>query len=585
MAALAHGDAGLALADRGPARLVRVGRCVVDHHVAVVVLPVAHLERRYALRADRTLVDEPVAVVVETVAHLDARRLPRLCDLAHGAVTAAVAHPHARPQAHALAPVVAGRSELREPLVDQLVAVVIEAVAHLVVGRCRDDRREGVGDAVLVVGEEGRRGAARVGDGVELGGVGGHGADSDDVGVDRDAGDCVAQRGRSGDGVALALVDAVGEQHDRVLAARHRAVALHDRLEVVLRGLQRARQRRGPRSAQLTIPARAEAAVVTWQLARVELGLLAVEPRQVLLEGAVEADEQVGATTGCAAGAGVVDAVGLVGPGDVDVGVERGGIAGAVDRLRVAPGRVRGRGVVPRVVVAAADLLALEPLGGLTGATHSLVLVIAGQGEVGVGERSEHVRQRTLRRVQPGVVAVDRVRVAPGVHAEVVRRSVTERRPTQDIAQHRRRAVDHQHEAGTCVGDRPNARGDVGGTCLRHAVHARGHRLPVAGERSEPVVRRSVEVVVPAVAYLTDIGTVDEQLAGAAPRLARADRTHPAERARHVEGRRRVDRGHARQHVDDAAASSAAAVVARAGRLRARALRVALGLRIAAPSA
>src|SRR5690606_25355955 len=56
-----------------------VGVIVVDQAVAVVVLAVAHLGARDALRAPQReiLVDQPVAVVIDAIAHLDAWRQRR----------------------------------------------------------------------------------------------------------------------------------------------------------------------------------------------------------------------------------------------------------------------------------------------------------------------------------------------------------------------------------------------------------------------------------------------------------------------------------------------------------------------------
>src|SRR5262249_28787406 len=151
----AHDLALLALAgaDR-PARRAHVDRIVVDEPVAVVVEPVAllvggrraapahehavdarlgartalaHVRAARLAHADRHVVDHPVAVVVEPVAHLGAG-----VDGAH-----AHRHAHATGQDAELARAHvrrAARAHVVQALVDEPVAVVVLAVAHFGLG-------------------------------------------------------------------------------------------------------------------------------------------------------------------------------------------------------------------------------------------------------------------------------------------------------------------------------------------------------------------------------------------------------------------------------------------------------------------
>ncbi len=207
-----------------------------------------------------------------------------------------------------------------------------------------------------------RSSSARRGDGVELRRLRGQRAEADDVGLHLRGGDDALQRGRRRHRVALAALGAVGQQDDRVFTARHRAVALDDRLQVVRRRVERGRERRRPGGAELAVAAAAVVAVIAGQHARVEVGLDAVEPLQRLLERLVEAHEHVGPAPRRPARSRVVDAVALVGPADVDVGVERRRVAGRVEPLHVAAGRdgEDRRHVVARIVVATAELLAFR---------------------------------------------------------------------------------------------------------------------------------------------------------------------------------------------------------------------------------
>jgi hypothetical protein len=154
----------------------------------------------------------------------------------------------------------------------------------------------------------------------------------------------------------------------------------------------------------------------------VEIGFLSVEPREILLQRFVEPYHNVRAAAGYATAAGVVDAVILVRPTNVDVGVEGGGVTRAGIEQRHVASRRDGVGwcyVVGGIVVTTATLLALEPVRCLAATVDAHVLMIPSQGKIGIGERREHVVEYALSDIDLGVVACDGIRVRSGVDANV----------------------------------------------------------------------------------------------------------------------------------------------------------------------
>src|SRR6185436_16433397 len=125
----------LALSGVDAALLVDAGeRRLVDVAVAVAVDAVGDL--RQALRAGQPLVDLSVAVVVEPVADLGPRRAGRRVALGALPVVGADHFAGARADAQSAGALVA---EPGEALVDQAVAVVVLAVAHLDLDALGDD--------------------------------------------------------------------------------------------------------------------------------------------------------------------------------------------------------------------------------------------------------------------------------------------------------------------------------------------------------------------------------------------------------------------------------------------------------------
>ena len=82
-----------------------------------------------------------------------------------------------------------------------------------------------------------------------------------------------------------------------------------------------------------------------------------------------------------------------------------------------------------------------------------------------------------------------------------------------------------------------------------------------AGKGPEPFVDFAVEVIVEAIAELTDVGAVQLQLAGATARFSLAEIAGAAGRTADVELGAGVDGRVRRQHADDPAAAPAAAVI------------------------
>ena len=420
------------------ARLANVDGIVIRNGVAVVVHAVAHFGRRDALLTNAVFVDQTIAVVIESIADFRRRHLPRHRDLAGRTILGCIADENARAFANAFQPIITRSALVRKVLVDEGIALVVEVVALFEDGGRSNDRGEGIGQRILVVGKIRRARAARCGNGIELRRFRGQGAEANDVGVDGRSGNRGTKSRSSRNWIALATLRAVRQENGRVFATRHCAVALNDRLQIISRRVERPSQRRGPRSSQLAIAAAHERAMIAGKDAGIEHRLLPIEPLERLLQGFAEADHEIGPTARRSARTGVIYAIVLIGPTNVDVGIERGRVSRCVNHLQVASQCRIGRGdVVAGIVVAAANLLAFEPARRLTTAIVRHVLMVAANGEISIGESREHVAQGLLRNEEARVIPIDHVRVTRSVHADVTRRSVAVRRFAIDVVQHR----------------------------------------------------------------------------------------------------------------------------------------------------
>jgi len=285
--------AWLADADVNAASLAYVHRVIVGEAITIVVHAVANLDGRDAELADAVFVDEAVAIVVEAVTNLGFRRLAWHIDLAGRSVLLGITNEHARSFANAFFAVVARLTFVGEIFVDEAITIVVEAIALFEDGRRCNNGRERVCQAVFVIREECRTCAACRRNGVELRRLRRQRRKADHVRINRHARHGRTKRGGCCDGITLAALRAIRQQNGRVFPARNGPIALDDRLQIIRRREQCARERRRPCAPKLAITAARKGAMITGQHACVKKALFAVEPHQRLLQRLSETNKKI----------------------------------------------------------------------------------------------------------------------------------------------------------------------------------------------------------------------------------------------------------------------------------------------------
>lgn len=301
---------------------------VVNDTIAIIIFIVAHLGEGDATLAVETIVDEAVAVIVEAVADLNGGGWAWVSGDgadSFGAINRAlISACHA---ANSEFSVIAKGPFVFKPFVDDTVAVIVDTVALFEDLTSSDDGGEGVGKFFFGGGKEGFVGAAGelacVGatglcNCVELGAFASLDGEANYVSFytfgEQCSGGC---RGGS-----LAAFDAVGQQNGCVLAARFCTIALDDGIKVIGDGLEGSGKWGGAGTTQLTVTTFAAIALGVCR-GFLEVGFFVVEPREVLVEGAIKANENLGSAAWRPAGSCVINAV-CIGcrPSDGDIGGE-----------------------------------------------------------------------------------------------------------------------------------------------------------------------------------------------------------------------------------------------------------------------